>query len=259
MYYNQMLKERKRLEKKLKEIQEDLSSLPEGKLICARNGKGVKWYHSDGKIRTLIKKKNRSYAEQLAIKKYLMTLSEELISEIRAIDFYLRHHHSSHDSLSLLTEKPGYRELLSPYFKTLSDEQYTWSSADYNRNTKYLEHLKHRASSGNMVRSKSEVLIDHILTTHKIPFRYECELNLNGTIIYPDFTILHPRTNKLFYWEHFGMMDDEGYNKNVGSKLQLYISHDIIPTINLITTYETISTPLDIRRIEKIVEEYFLD
>ena len=259
MYYNQMLKERKRLEQKLKEIQKDLSSLPDGKLICARNGKGVKWYHSDGKIRTLIKKKNRSYAEQLAIKKYLTTLSEELISEIRAIDFYLRHHHSSKEAELLLTEKPGFRELLLPYFKTFSKEQSDWVLADYDRNLKYPQHLKHKASSGNMVRSKSEALIDYLLTVNHIPFRYECALELGGTILYPDFTILHPRTNKILYWEHFGMMDDEFYNKNVGSKLQLYISHEIIPSIDLITTFETNSQPLDIRTVERIVQEYFLD
>ena len=124
---------------------------------------------------------------------------------------------------------------------------------------KYPEHLKHKASSGNMVRSKSEVLIDHILTTNKIPFRYECALELDGTILYPDFTILHPRTNKIYYWEHFGMMDKEFYNKNVGSKLQTYISHGIIPSIDLITTYETDIHPLDISGLEMIVQEYFLD
>ncbi|MBE5956975.1 MAG: ATPase [Lachnospiraceae bacterium] len=257
--YNQMLNEKKRLEHKLKTIQKELSALPEGKLICARNGKCIKWYHSDGKIRTLIKKKDRAYAERLAVKKYLTTLSEELICEIRAIDFYLRHHHSSNESLLLLTEKPGYPELLSPYFHTFSEEQAAWVMADYDRNTKYPQHLRHKASSGRMVRSKSEALIDYILTTNKIPFRYECCLELNGTTLYPDFTILHPRTNKIIYWEHFGMMDDDFYSKNVGSKLQLYISNGIIPSIDLIITFETSSQPLDIRTVERIVKEYFLD
>jgi len=254
-----MKKEKERLERKLKTVRKELSTLPDGKLICARNGKGIKWYHSDGKIRTYIKKKDRTYAEQLAIKKYLTTLSEEMISEIRAIDFYLRHHHSSNESQLLLTEKPGYPELLSPHFRTYSEEQAAWIMADYDRNMKYPQHLKHKASSGRMVRSKSEALIDHILTTNNIPFRYECCLDLNGTILYPDFTILHPRTNKIIYWEHFGMMDDDFYSKNVGSKLQLYISNGIIPSIDLIITFETSSQPLDIRTVERIVEDYFLD
>ena len=170
-YYTQMLQEKQRLTHKLKNIQRELSKLPDGKLICARNGNGIKWYHSDGKIRTHIKKGNRPYAEQLALKKYLSTVSDELISEIRAIDFYLRHSHLANESVKLLTEKPGYRELLAPFFQTLPEEQAAWVSADYERNTKYPQNLKHKSSSGNMVRSKSEVLIDHILTTHKIPFK----------------------------------------------------------------------------------------
>ena len=254
-----MLSERNRLEAQLQSIKQQLQSLPDGKLICARNGKGIKWYHSDGKIRTHIRKDNRPYAEQLAIKKYLTTLSDELTSEIRAINFYLRHHHPSNEAELLLTEKPGYRELLTPYFQTFSEKQADWISAPYDRNLNYPHHLKHKTSSGNIVRSKSEAMIDFILTTNKIPFRYECALTLGDSIIYPDFTILHPITNKTYYWEHFGKMDDPSYNKNVGSKLQLYISHGIVPSIDLITTYETSAQPLDIRQLERIVKEYFLE
>ena len=56
----------------------------------------------------------------------------------------------------------------------------------------------------------------------------------------------------------FGMMDNPRYVKNTGEKLQLYMTHEIIPSINLITTYETIKKPLSYKDVEKIVEEYFL-
>lgn len=62
-----MLSERNRLEAQLQSIKQQLQSLPDGKLICARNGKGSKWYHSDGKIRTHIRKDNRPYAEQIGL------------------------------------------------------------------------------------------------------------------------------------------------------------------------------------------------
>jgi len=254
-----MLAERNRLEAKLKSIKEQLDIMPDGKLICARNGKGIKWYHSDGKIRTHIKKGERPYAEQLALKKYLTLLSDDLIAEIRSIDFYLRHHPDVNKAEQLLTEKPGYQELLLPYFTSQPDIQSDWLHEPYERNLKHPQYLKHKTSSGNMVRSKSEAMIDYILTTNGIPFRYECALSLGDTIIHPDFTILHPRTDKIFYWEHFGMMDDPSYSKNVGSKLQLYISNGIIPSIQLITTYETSYAPLTIHELETIVRTYFLD
>lgn len=68
-----------------------------------------------------------------------------------------------------------------------------------------------------------------MLLTNKIPFRYECELQLEETTLYPDFTLRHPLTGQVFYWEHFGMMDNPNYCRNATTKLQLYFSHGIIP------------------------------
>ena len=81
---------------------------------------------------------------------------------------------------------------------------------------------------------------------------------LDGIMIYPDFTIRHPKTGETFYWEHFSLMDNPTYSKNACSKLQHYISSGIIPSIQLITTYETKDNPLSAEKVEKIVEEYFL-
>ena len=97
-----------------------------------------------------------------------------------------------------------------------------------------------------------------VLYKNKIPFRYECGLKLGDFTYYPDFTIRHPQTGETYYWEHFGKMDDESYSKNVFSKLQHYTSHGIVPTIQLITTYETKNNPFTINNAEKIVTDYFL-
>ena len=122
--------------------------------------------------------------------------------------------------------------------------------------SKYPENKIHVAPSGNMVRSKSEVLIDMQLYTNHIPFRYECELQLGDVTIYPDFTVRNPRTGKLYYWEHFGIMDDSNYANNVALKLNTYISNHIIPTIDLITTFETRDHPLTIDTINQVIKEY---
>lgn len=81
---------------------------------------------------------------------------------------------------------------------------------------------------------------------------------LGQVIVYPDFTIQHPQTGQLFYWEHFGLMDDPNYYKNAYSKLTLYASAGIIPSINLITTYETNNSPLNTEIVNKLVSHYFL-
>lgn len=103
-----------------------------------------------------------------------------------------------------------------------------------------------------------ELLIDNLLYTNKIPFRYECELQLGASIIYPDFTIRHPKTGEVYYWEHFGKMDGINYCKNACAKLQLYALHGIIPSINLITTYETQKNPLSIDMVTEIIERFFV-
>lgn len=259
MIYERMLAESQRLEAQINSLQAQLKQFPKGKIFCTRNGNRYKWYQSDGKNHTYIPKKDRFFAEQLAAKKYLSLLLQDLLHEKKAIDFYLRHHITQPSQADfLLTNMPGYQELLSPFFKPLSQELSDWMQSPYDKNTKYPEQLTLKTSSGNFVRSKSESIIDMILHVNRIPFRYECALQLGETIIYPDFTIRHPHTGNIFYWEHFGKMDDPGYSQNVCSKLQLYTFHGIIPSIQLIATCETKQNPLSSETIEKIVKEYFL-
>lgn len=106
--------------------------------------------------------------------------------------------------------------------------------------------------------SSYQTVIAQALFMHKIPFRYECALKLENSTYYPDFTIRHPETGEYFYWEHFGLMDTPGYSKNAFQKLNIYCQHNIIPTINLITTYETKEHPLTSQNIENLIQEYFV-
>lgn len=129
---------------------------------------------------------------------------------------------------------------------------------DYEKNPNHIENLIHTGYNGNFVRSKSESIIDLILSNHNIPFRYECKLDLGDITYYPDFTIRHPKTGEIYYWEHFGKMDDPKYVNTVISKLHTYINHGIIPSINLITTYETQNLPIKRPYVEKLIKYYFL-
>lgn len=56
-----------------------------------------------------------------------------------------------------------------------------------------------------------------------------------------------------------GLMDFPSYRKNVFSKLQLYTAHNIIPSIQLITTYETSEHPFDSAYAEQLIHYYFGD
>ena len=254
--YQRMSSECQRLEGQIKLIESQLKQLPEGKLICKKNDKRYKWYYNKEGKQIYIPKKERKFAEKLAARKYLEHLHEDLLHEKNAIEFYMRHHKEGNAD-KMLTQMPEYQELLKPYFKVLSDELYEWQQSPNNYSKKYPQQLKHKTASGNIVRSKSEVLIDMQLYKHKIPFQYEAPLYLGDEIFYPDFTIRHPHTGKVFYWEHFGKMDNESYAKRTIAKLRFYVDHGIIPGGQLITTYETLERPLSLETVENVIRENF--
>lgn len=259
MNYEQLFAEQKRLENRITDLKQQLQKYPEGRLICTHNQNYYKWYHSINHEQIYIPKKNRKLAEALAIKKYLSLQYQEALHKKQAIDQYLKclstHSYKYQD---LLKPDSPYQELLTPYFKSFSQELLDWTNYSYEHNSKYPEQLIHKSNSGHLVRSKSELLIDMALYTHQIPFRYECALHLGEITLYPDFTIRHPITGEIFYWEHFGLMDEATYSKNTFNKLQLYAAHGIIPTIHLITSYETKSHPLNPDNVTSIITNYFL-
>lgn len=248
-----------RLQTQISHLQTELKKYPDGHLICSKNQSRCKWYQSDGHNKVYIPKSNRHLAEQLSVKKYLSLLLEDLKNEQRAIEFYLRHHKTNVGRAEkLLTDTSEYQNLLKPYFTPLSQELSDWIHAPYEHNLLYPEQLIHKSISGNFLRSKSEAIIDMLLFVNKIPFRYECSLVLGEVTLYPDFTIRHPHNGTTFYWEHFGLIDNASYSANAFSKLQLYTTHKIYPSIQLITTYETKEHPLTTDTVEKIISDFFL-
>ena len=89
-----------------------------------------------------------------------------------------------------------------------------------------------------------------------VPYRYEAPLKLkNGKIRYPDFTILDIKNRKIYYHEHFGLMDDIEYVETNLIKLEEYKRSGIYPGKNLIITYEAEGCFLNIKDVRKMVVE----
>ena len=285
-----MIKDQNRLEKQLIDIEKILTNLPEGKLVCCRDVKHTKYYISDGHVKTYIPKENYSFVKKLAVKKYFILLKQDILKEIRAIDSYLKHYSIKDQnknsklenigysiktslcykkSVEFLKENPQFSdEIALAYNSSIkskdeklilqSEEKINrWREELYARNTKNQEALIYKSISGNMVRSKSEYIIDMNLYMKGIPFRYEAELVLGDATFYPDFTILNPNTMQILYWEHLGMMDSPEYYKKTFSKLQVYCEHGIIPGINLIITSETKKDVLDMKYVDELINYHF--
>ncbi len=87
---------------------------------------------------------------------------------------------------------------------------------------------------GDLVRSKSEVIIANMLYTSNIDYEYEKKLVKNDKSILPDFTIYH--NNQTLYWEHLGLIGIESYDNDWLKKKELY---DKYYSDQLIITYES--------------------
>lgn len=90
-----------------------------------------------------------------------------------------------------------------------------------NRRSWYESGKIHEALSGDMLRSKSEVIIANLLHERSMPFRYEQPLFAkDGTLRLPDFTVTW--AGKTFFWEHLGLLDQTRYAEDWEKKRAWY-------------------------------------
>jgi hypothetical protein len=123
----------------------------------------------------------------------------------------------------------------------------------------YEASLIHKTLKGEMVRSKSEVIIANMLHAAGIGYEYEKELDLQEDgIKIPDFTIDDAESGMLLYWEHCGMMADSHYRKRWEDKKAVYEKHGIIEGDNLIVSYDDVNGSIDSVAIKSLIEEYLL-
>lgn len=173
---------------------------------------------AEGKI-----KFNRSPSKCMVIESLKAEIPDELLESI----------------LEDVAEKKSYRTEVFEEFVDLL-EGFTTSPNFHLAIGKYLgidrfqfDH-NYQTLSGDMVISKSEVIIANILYQSGIPFEYEKLLIApDNTWMLPDFT--NEWQGKTYYWEHLGMLDLSDYAEDWQKKLALY--EEYFPG-QLITTEE---------------------
>ncbi len=136
-----------------------------------------------------------------------------------------------------------------------------------NAHQRFLEEgLIHRTERGDLVRSKSELVIADKLYARGIDYAYEQRLVLpNGRTRYPDFTIADDARGVIFYWEHLGMLDNQGYRarweKKRGEYLECGIgSHEDGggPEGTLIETRDDPGGSLDATAVASVIDRVIL-
>lgn len=145
----------------------------------------------------------------------------------------------SYQSLYPLTDTlpEHYQFALSLCERNKLDE---WKTAPYKKAPFDPKQHIHETLCGELVRSKSEVIIANALFSYGIPFHFEERFpypNDNGDFYFPDFTIPLP-TEGAIIWEHLGLLEVMSYAVHNGQKLHTYQAHDYLIGKNLILTQD---------------------
>ena len=116
----------------------------------------------------------------------------------------------------------------------------------------YSDGLVHEALTGDMVRSKSELIIANLLAERGISFSYERPLFApDGTMYLPDFSIVYG--GETWFWEHWGMISEDEYRNHRQVKIAWYEKH--FPG-RLVETFEG---PTLSRDAEGVIQREFAD
>ena len=243
------------LKKAISKAEKEEGIGPEGRLRVSHN----RYYHitkvgdSNG---IYIPKNEAPLAAALAKKDYNERFLRYARHELKKLEEVIRMFSKKNADSAYSGLSKSRRELISPYIMT--DDLYAqmWQESSFRQNT-YMEDKKvYETRRGEKVRSKSEAIIADMLCELKIPYHYEKALTLKkGEIRYPDFTLLHKKTRKELYLEHFGLWDMEEYRIDSLIKLREYRENGIYPGKNLIFTYETEAVPLDIKGIRTMLKD----
>ena len=242
--------------------------LPEGRLRVNHNKGVVEYYMITKKSDTrgkYLRKSEKELIKKLAQGEYIdkqIKCAKRELEEIDKIMKMLRRLVSREDKKSILYRSDKVYSLMSSERQKLvdpiliSEREYAekWEKEEYKKNEYKPEEKVYSTKKGDMVRSKSEVMLADMYYELGIPYRYEAELRLdNGRTTYPDFTVLDVANRRIIYHEHMGLLDDEEYRYHNLRKIEEYRKNDIFAGKNLFITHESSGCPLNIREIEKCI------
>lgn len=250
----------------LRSINEYLKHAPEGGLKIQQR-LGNTYYYQQQKsdetsayIKHYISKKDEELAKTLAQKGYYTKVRPVLEKNLHALEEFVNTYDEDAIDRVYDTLMDTKRNLVNPVRISAKEQLRRWNAESYEPYEKYPENLRYETEKGEMVRSKSEVIIANILYQYRkdLLYKYErpLEVMIAGKVqtMHPDFTILNLHTGIICYWEHAGRMDDPRYSNEFVRKMNTYIENGIIPGEDVIVTYETMNYPLNIHNVKLLVK-----
>jgi len=255
-------KEKTRLNNIKEECEKKLVDVPDGCLRLGKSQGSVQYYHrikGGGRNGVYIPKEKIELAKQLAQKTYnkkVLKIAEKRLNQLK---FILKDYNNDEIELVYLKEHPERRKLIEPVEKPYQQQLEEWLQESYAGIPFKNDASVITTNKGMRVRSKSEKIMADYFDSVGLKYKYECPLELKPYgIVYPDFTFLSPETGKEIYWEHEGMMDNPEYARTAVMKIRSYESNGILPGENLILTFETSTSVIDMELVKTFTEKYLL-
>ena len=250
--------------KLLSDSREIISKSPKGSLFIRERARGTAYYQvykekTSSGWKTVHKNisSNIGYIKALIDKKVAEQRIIKCKSNLKLLNTLLEEYESCGYDAILHNLPDKYRVVEKMHREYLLEK---WKNAPFNQYPKDPKKHIHETHYGELVRSKSEVIIANALYSYGIPFHYEERFSHpdeNGRYYYPDFVIMLPDGRKI-YWEHFGLLSKMSYCQHNAEKLYHYQTHDVHIGKNLIITQDDSKGSCNSAFIYKIIEEYIL-
>lgn len=242
------------------DCEKKLQNVPQGKLVI-QTEKGEPRYYQKTDRRKYLGSGDCDLIKQLEEKRYYCKLQKAATEKKVQVEKALAMLKKGKDPTQVFLLLPKKQTHLIEQYHLPVSEKVAWFS-EKTRNSRIEKYSSFLTKGGEKVRSKSELIIADKLFDAGVPYSYELATVLGDAIgmmrVSPDFTVLNKRTGKIYYWEHFGMMDNKEYTDETLYKLENYASCGVFPGKNLITTFESSVHPLNTEYIDRVIKEYLL-
>ncbi|MBO7450563.1 MAG: hypothetical protein J6U54_09355 [Clostridiales bacterium] len=233
----------------------DLQNAPRGSIYASMSHGKAQFCHIDSK-KTYIRSSDESLIYLLSQKKYDENVIKCAQKENKVLTSTLKALTSIKQPEEVFNEtSPLFQPFVKPIIVPESTYRNNWESAPF-RHKAADTHSPFVTKKGEVVRSKSELLIANLLFDMNIPYRYEAELVLNDVIYHPDFTILDLKRRREVYHEHLGLMDNTDYAISSIERIRVFQQNNILLSDRLFISMETKVTPLDIVSLAKEFERF---
>lgn len=238
--------------------EQKLWELPEGRV---RHKTGNVWRYTGPANLKILKGPDNNLLNSLVLRAYLKKLIQAAEQELSAITRYDQKCPAlkMEDVYDCLPECR--KELITPLVPTQEQMVSEWLHQPYPSHNPIplTDKFPTGVASCPYVRSKSEIMEVQGMDDREVAFLYEFPLTLidsqGGVVtIYPDFTILNKKTQEVFYWEHYGKMDDPDYLFSFKNKQELYACNGILGS-QLYQTFETYKRPLTMYEVNAVIDD----